>query len=427
MNFISKQKFLIKKSIDFIKGQKNNESNIFSYLVPHSPIMGHAILKFWLKGFYNRLFFFKIFFKHIIFFLFYDFKYSFRNEEHNQKKKFKYFVLTWSNYNSFSKSGLYKDKYFNYTSKNKNIFWFIIYMDDKKPKKIDKNICLFFFKKKFSLNSFFKKIFYVFNRNKFSKHFNFGFKIYEKLEKTLNFKGKIFMPYEGQPFQNTVIKKINENFPKIKTIGYIHSFPIALPTNLIFRDGAPEILIVNGVEQVYCLKKYLGWKNEKIRLLPSSRFYEYKENSTYFKNQIYLPYEIKSKNNLINNLNNLFSNSKIKISPNFNVKNHPEKKKSRIHLQTIELLKKTLTKTKKKNDFSIIIGATGSAIELLSRGIKVIHLSENPEFEIYSKSLWPSITVKKIEENSFIYKAKKRKNLILLSKNSNQFDEYLKV
>jgi len=41
--------------------------------------------------------------------------------------------------------------------------------------------------------------------------------------------------------------------------------------------------------------------------------------------------------------------------------------------------------------------------------------------------LWPSITVKKIEENSFIYKAKKRKNLILLSKNSNQFDEYLKV
>ena len=39
------------------------------------------------------------------------------------------------------------------------------------------------------------------------------------------------MPYEGQPFQNTAFK-INYIDKNIKTVGYIHSYPMGLPSNL---------------------------------------------------------------------------------------------------------------------------------------------------------------------------------------------------
>ena len=41
------------------------------------------------------------------------------------------------------------------------------------------------------------------------------------------------MPYEGQPFQNTIFKKSKEINNSIRTVGYVHSFPVGLPSNLI--------------------------------------------------------------------------------------------------------------------------------------------------------------------------------------------------
>ena len=48
------------------------------------------------------------------------------------------------------------------------------------------------------------------------------------------------MPYEGQPYQNAIFKKTNERGKQIETVGYIHSFPIGLPSNLAKRPGHPK-------------------------------------------------------------------------------------------------------------------------------------------------------------------------------------------
>ena len=45
---------------------------------------------------------------------------------------------------NFKKDGSIYDRYFNINSKKiKNSLWFVIYQDEKKPAKIDKNIVLF--------------------------------------------------------------------------------------------------------------------------------------------------------------------------------------------------------------------------------------------------------------------------------------------
>ena len=80
------------------------------------------------------------------------------------------------------------------------------------------------------------------------------------------------MPYEGQPFQNAIFKKISEKNKNIETVGFVHSFPIGLPSNFIKRIGHPKTLIVNSFSQKYSFSKYLGWSKNNLKILPSSRF-----------------------------------------------------------------------------------------------------------------------------------------------------------
>ena len=70
------------------------------------------------------------------------------------------------------------------------------------------------------------------------------------------------MPYEGQPFQNSIFMKIHQLNKKTETVGYVHSFPIGLPTNLIRRAGHPKKIIINSEAQEYCLRNSLCWKKK---------------------------------------------------------------------------------------------------------------------------------------------------------------------
>ena len=72
------------------------------------------------------------------------------------------------------------------------------------------------------------------------------------------------MPYEGQPFQNSIFLKIEKIDRSIKRIGYVHSFPSGVPSNFLKRNGSPEYLIVNGISQKECFTNNLGWKKERL-------------------------------------------------------------------------------------------------------------------------------------------------------------------
>ena len=103
----------------------------------------------------------------------------------------------------------------------------------------------------------------------------------------------------------------------------------------------------------------------------------------------------------------------------FKIKNHPAALQSKKNLEMItkiNLLSNNLKKNKEiiKNNFLIFIGTSGAIIESLERGANVIHISDTPIFDVYSNKLWPSIKVKKISRNIYIYELKKRGNLIKL-------------
>ena len=95
------------------------------------------------------------------------------------------------------------------------------------------------------------------------------------------------MPYEAQPFQNRLIKFFNER--KIKTIGYIHSPPQALPINFIKKKYSPKKIYLNGQDQKKCFIK-LGWSKKDLKVIKSNRFLNKIRD---FSRTIFLPVYIK--------------------------------------------------------------------------------------------------------------------------------------
>ena len=145
-------------------------------------------------------------------------------------------------------------------------------MDDQLPKQIDNNITILKTKTDRSFNILrllsiifsnffliFKNIYYylfsISNYNFFSDLFIKEFRPY--LNKKIKY---LLMPYEGQPFQNSIKAYIESKNLKTKVLGYIHSPPLALPLNLIHKMYCPDKIILNGKDQARCFTKYLGGK-----------------------------------------------------------------------------------------------------------------------------------------------------------------------
>lgn len=351
--------------------------------------------------------------------------------------KYKKIVISWAFKNNFNKDGSYNDRYFNINSNHDNkILWYLVYMDKDLPKKIEKNIAIFQpikFKKLnfiFIIKNIFSKIYLIPKSYKYfladissnstlaeiiSKDFN------KYLNKELN---NVLMPFESQPFQNQIIENIRNYNLKIKTTGYIHSPPLALPTNFIYKSGCPDKIILNGVDQLNCFVKYLGWKQKNIKVLASDRFFkEFKDLS----NIIFLPISITSIDKIIYSVRYL-AEKKILNLNNFIIKNHPASKYSKKHKELTKKLKniiyKNKDKYKKKNKFSIFIGTSGAIIEALEKKNSVLQICEEPIIDMYSSKIWRNIKKEKITDYIYKYSLKKRGSMIKLGKKSKNLNHY---
>jgi len=331
--------------------------------------------------------------------------------------------LTWTSYSNFKNDGSFFDRYLNISSKDLDKTLIIaIYNDKKLPTKIDNNILIFQTKEKatglFDVIKNILKNFDLFFFNydfflaKISSHNFFSDILIKKKKFLLNKKIDFFLtPYEGQPFQNHFIMQLKNINNNIKCIGYIHSPPIPIPSNYIFRNYSPDYIVLNGKDQKYCFIKYLGWSKSKIKLLPSFRFLK---NKSIYKNTIFLPYNIHNLNKIIKSLNYIIQKKIINPS-DYIIRNHPatktNKSKKIIDYFNEIKLKKNFS-VKAKNQFLIFIGNTGSIIEYLERGCDVMHICDDDLFDFYNSKLWPSIISTKIGQGIYIYKIRKKGNLI---------------
>jgi len=433
MDFRGEQIILINKVKSFFKNSKKNffyyQNSHLYYFLSHGENSGNALINLWEKKISSFLFFLKVLFKKFYNLLF-DKIYDIKMNKNLNIKNYKNLVITWGFKNSFKKNNLFYDKYFNTTSK-KDILWIIVYLDKNFPKKIPDNCILFYLKKKKKNFCNIKKIIEIL-KVLFSKEYlyslywndDFAEKFCNKILPFFNNSNfqRLLIPYEGQPFQNLVIKKIKKINKSIKVIGYIHTYPAALPINYIYKQGSPDYLILNSTIQYKCFYKHLGWKKSKLKILPSARFQKIKKN---MKKKIFLPYSIMSKKKFFKNYNYVLKLKKFDFLKFLTIVNHPAQKNSKKHILIEKKLKQNfINNNNNKIKSSIFFGATSAPLEAICRGVESFHVSDNPIKEIYSNKIYPGIQSKKIANN--IYKYENNKKIYLFGKKS-IFNKYLNL
>ncbi len=224
---------------------------------------------------------------------------------------------------------------------------------------------------------------------------------------------RVFLPYEAQPFQKFLINKLKKKNKKINIIGYAHGGLPSLPLEYFYNKKIYKFYVHSLIEKKI-LTNNLGWDKKKIQVTKSFRF---TKKSKIKKNLIYLPLSFTLNRKLIIDIQHLSRKYCLK---NFKVINHPsmfDSKKHKILKGIVDnLIKISNNKGQTPNNISIFIGVTGSILEGLQNGINIVHIMNNPEFELYSNYLWKDFLINKMSERIYLYKLKRGNTLIQYSK-----------
>ena len=419
MNISNLQKKIIYESKKIIK---NNYffSNSLSYFPIFADTPGTLRLKsinekkYKLNFFITNLkFFFTILFTKVKFKKYYNDNHCFEN-----------IYFSWGFKNNFDKSGSFKDKYINKNiSSLKNTLVFLIYLDKQLPKKVKSNTVLVYKKKTFKNFNFFYFIKYIFKNiglnffNKMSSFNSLSSQVINFIEKNISLKNlkKVFIIYEGQPYQKNVISYLKKKNNSIKVTGYDHSAPPALPLNLFFDRCSPDKLLITGKEQALFYKKYLNWPKSRLKIIPSFRFKNPKK--IFFQNRIFLPFELNDKDIFLESFRILTNLNMIKNIKNFQVKIHPLGLKIKEHIKFAESINKIIknnqfSKKNVNNNSSIFFGQTTAIIVALELNFRCYHVCSYPIFDSYSPKLWNSLKVQQLSNNLFVYELRKKNSFI---------------
>ena len=449
MNIGNKQIFLLEYAKKYLRKIESSkiQSHLSSlcYLNSWDKAPGYAKLNLRLNGWLYLFNFFGILIKNILSIASHSNYIKFNNKKLDNN--FDILVVSWSFKKNFKLDGSFDDKYFNENSKNlPNSHWFLISMDDYVPQNLNNNITIIKQKKrvfKYDFFTFFWTILKIIINCKFSPRRIFHNLYYtsyfaqkisliiKKELKKANYK-TILLPYEAQPFQNTLIFEAKNLNNKITTIGYLHSLLSPLPCDYIYRSGAPDFLLVHGKSQIEILKSKLNWPKNKLFLIESLR-YQLNENRSLSK-KIFLSYSNLNKNILIKLFTKLLINLPVNSLPKFEVQNHPAMLSSKEHLnlkikleKIMNIYKDRFLNTSSNGNISIFFGATAAIFEALEKGIDVIHICSNPVFESFSEKIWPDLKVIQLNEFTFSYKLVLSGKYINFSKEKKILSEVLKT
>lgn len=419
------QKKLIRDSQKIIK-----KNYYFSNSLSYFPIFGDAPGTLFLKSKAENKYVIHFILNYFKFFLSILFSKVEFKRYFNTKKNFQNIYFSWGFKKNFDKNGNFKDRYINKNISNfKNTLIFLIYLDNKLPSKVKPNTILVYkkeFLKNFNLIFFLKYLLKNINFKFFKKMSSFSSlsdQVVEFIRKNISSQNlkKIFLIYEGQPYQKNIIFYFKKKLKGINITGYDHSAPPALPLNLYFDGCSPDRLLITGKEQANFYKKYLNWPKSKLKIIPSFRFQN--EKKAFFQNRIFLPFELSDKSIFLKNLQILVDANKIKNLNKYEVKIHPLGLKLKDHIQFADKVKNVIKKSKnskikKNNKSSVFFGQTTAIIVALELNFKCYHVCSYPLFDSYSSKLWSSIKVKKLSENLFEYELIRKNSFIQKGSNN---------
>jgi hypothetical protein len=356
---------------------------------------------------------------------FYYFFLSRRLQVHSAslKRNYRFVVISWCKRSDFSEDGGLLDRYLStHTSQTQNCLWIYLSLDNYLPEKLQPNIVVLTTSSEryLDLRLKTKLIKEWWSRTAQSwRQFSFLFS-YEAFHSFLvsdliaslpvdwRSVSLLFQPYEAQPFQHAVNFKIRSLAPEIRCVGYLHSAPPPLPTDLIFRPSAPDVLLIHGKGQLSIMNHHLGWPLQKIAVIPSLR---YKRDAAFnMSGQIFLPYDFQKEKVILKAIHSFLRGRELRSLPLLKVKMHPAKITDLQQIKLKDKIETLLTEFADRFDaantqqVSIFIGATAAILEALARGCEVIHITSEPILESHSSAIWSGMKVEQISSELYIYK-----------------------
>ncbi|MBF0427584.1 MAG: hypothetical protein HQL94_01565 [Magnetococcales bacterium] len=331
----------------------------------------------------------------------------------DSERKFFSLVLSWAKSTDFGPDGVYRDRYLGVSSADTpQTLWLLLFLDRDVPSFLSENIVLLSTSRTSSWFGVFGNILKFFSRpvqfSCYSKSFaDHVATILIKLTVMYGVR-RVVMPYEAQPFQQTVGFRLQTSSHFVETVGYLHSMLPALPTDLIYRKGAPDKLLVHGDGQKEILVEWLGWSAESINVIESLR---YRVGDATFAGKILLPYDIRQADKLLMSLEAYFRQAPLESMPSWIIQNHPVMHNSPLHKKFMDDVGVLLAKYSDRISSSpflknevIIVGRTAAIIEALERKLEVIHVCTEPLFEMHTPALWKYLTVECLAPSVYRYR-----------------------
>lgn len=323
-------------------------------------------------------------------------------------------IISWTGSDDIDSEGVHFDKYFGMSSDQLlNTLWILVSYDGVKPARYASNVLVLTQSKSSYLKALIKIVKVVKGQKKCISGAveSARERVNVVLAAMRSTVGTVLMPYEAQPFQHAINAAVHAGYPHVRTVGYLHSAPPPLATDLLYRPGAPKCLKVHGSGYRDMLGDVYGWPKTIIEDIPSLRYIKSKFET--FNGLILLPYSFERPGLILKALEEYLD--KVSLTGNlvWTIRNHPVMRKSKKHLELIDdidrLLSSFPTRTNVDSvcpDTVIIVGATAAILEALESNLDVIHIVSEPLYEIHSQQLWAYIDVEQIGTYAFKYNLK---------------------
>ncbi len=333
-------------------------------------------------------------------------------------------VVSWVSRDEFSDDGFHDDRYFGVSSRDDlSITWVLLSADGFVPDRLANNICLVVPTTK-SVHARLVLLFRLIYRvtvcrgsvrrrqlHAISAAGSPAEAVAETVERSLAstaLDACVLLAYEAQGYHHGIVQRLRTRVLGVRVIGYFHSALPALPTDVLYRDGAPDVLLVNGSGQAEILVKHLDWPIACIRAIDSLRYREGVAVPT--SEEIYLPYTLVSRGSWSAAFGAYLETQAPASLGHMRVRNHPDKHQSHEHLRLIEEFGDILAQYADRfstapdaRRISVFFGITAANLECLEAGISVVQISDDPVVEIRTHALWDGLRVRQVVDNVFEY------------------------
>ena len=324
--------------------------------------------------------------------------------------KFNRILVSWGKFKP-SDSSVYVDPYTKLSSLDTSTLFLVFFEELPSSFTLPSNVIAVFKSKLFKAKPNQHRLVYL-SKSKYKSLVN----VFNRLPIDPSF-SKVLIVFEPQPFINYFIVFLKTRCPNAHIAGYIHSFLPSLPSEYFFTESSPHHIYINGDFQRILLEKFLLWPKSRISSVSASRYSDSIIPRLPIPT-IFLPYDFDASSFTPSSLSfalsilHSFVDFSFLIPP---IRNHPHATMSQKHIKLILLLKKQMNHIRDNGSsvshflpisgdkVSFVLGNSAVIFELLNAHIPVLHQSSNPTFDLLDPSLWPGISIFRVNHYISFY------------------------